>query len=619
MNLQKTAKEIVKTMGGTENIVHLTHCMTRLRFKLRDESIVSKDALEHIDGVLGTANVSGIYQVIIGTSVDQMYDEIQNNYLKGKTAKEDTTKKDGIVSRILELVSSTLSPLIPAIMGAGFISIMLAVFSQLGILASDSQTYVILNGIANCVYYFFPVLIALSLASRLKVNQIFAVVSACFLLYPDFINMFQGGETAVSFLGIPVAFATYSKQIIPIFFSVFCQKYIEKVVYHFTPKVIRTMVGSGIILILTILVTIVVLGPLGDLMTQGLNAVVYFVVDTCGWVAIPIMSFLNPIFLGTGLGTANFPIMLMSYVNNGYEALILPAALAGNAVQAGSGFAISLKSKNKEFKSISFECAITALMGITEPIIFSVHYRLKKTFITVMIGSAIAAILPGVTGVACYALANGILSIPAYLPGGVMNMVWAIATIALGLVVGFVLTYLTKFDDPKDESYEVEEELVTEETGNEDSTIKTVAAPITGTLVHLEDLADESFKSKKMGEGIAIQPEDGKVVSPVDGEVVSLFPTKHAIGIRSKEGIEILIHIGMDTVNLNGKYFKAYVKEHDQVKKGDLLIEMDIAGLKKENVEITTPVIITNTKDYLDVFATSAKEVKAGDKLLTII
>ena len=173
--------------------------------------------------------------------------------------------------------------------------------------------------------------------------------------------------------------------------------------------------------------------------------------------------------------------------------------------------------------------------------------------------------------------------------------------------------------ETKDESYEVEEELITEETGNEDSTIKTVAAPITGTLVHLEDLADESFKSKKMGEGIAIQPEDGKVVSPVDGEVVSLFPTKHAIGIRSKEGIEILIHIGMDTVNLNGKYFKAYVKEHDQVKKGDLLIEMDIAGLKKENVEITTPVIITNTKDYLDVFATSAKEVKAGDKLLTII
>ena len=210
------------------------------------------------------------------------------------------------------------------------------------------------------------------------------------------------------------------------------------------------MVGSGLVLIVMVFLSITVVGPAGAKLTELFNAAVYWIVDTCGWVAIPIMAFLNPFFLGTGLGSANFPIMLMSYVNNGYEALILPAALAGNAVQAGAGFAIALKTKNKELRSVSTECGITALMGITEPIIFSVHARLKRTFITVMVASGIAAILPGVTGIACYALANGVLSLPAYLPGGVMNLVWACVTIVESLIIGFVAIWVTGFKDPEE-------------------------------------------------------------------------------------------------------------------------------------------------------------------------
>lgn len=471
MNMERTAREIVEGVGGASNVAHLTHCMTRLRFQLQDESLVNQEALEQTEGVRGVVNTGGSCQVIIGTGVDDVYREITEHVLpegnpealaeehpggaeaqkKADSAAADSKKN--IFSRALELISSTLSPLVPVIMGAGFISILLALLNQLGILTSESTTYGILNGIANCVYYFFPVLIALSLATRLKVNQVFAAVCACFLLYPDFVNLFQGGEASVTFFGLPVMYATYSKQIIPIFFSVICQKYIEKAVYKVIPKVVRTMVASGLILILTVLVTVVVLGPLGALMTQGINNVVYFVVDHCGWFAIPIMAFLNPLFLATGLGSANFPIMLMSYVSNGYEALILPAALAGNAVQAGAGFAIAAKTKNRELRSVSFESGLTALMGITEPIIFSVHYRLKKTFISVMVGSAVAAILPAVTGVACYAMATGILSLPAYLPGGVMNLVYACATLVLSVVVGFVFTWFTRFEDPKEEEY----------------------------------------------------------------------------------------------------------------------------------------------------------------------
>jgi PTS system beta-glucosides-specific IIC component len=455
MDLEKTSKQIVDTLGGPDNIVNLTHCMTRLRFNLKDDTKANLEALKSIEGVMGVVNKGGVIQAIVGTDVDRFYKEIATKYVK--TTQENSAqegKKKNIFATALDLFSASFSPLIPAIMGAGFISIILALLKQFNILTEQSTTYTLLSNISNCVYYFFPVLIAYSLAGRLKVNQVFAIVVACFLIYPEFSKMFTTASdagTTVTFFSVPVMAASYSKQIIPIFFSVFAQKYIEKFVFKYTPKVIRTMVGSGLVLILTVFITITVLGPAGAKLTELFNAGVYWIVDTCGWFAVPIMAFLNPFFLGTGLGTANFPIMLMSYVNNGYEALILPAALAGNAVQAGAGFAIAYKTKNKELRSVATECGVTALMGITEPIIFSVHYRLKKTFVTVMIASGIAAILPGVTRLACYALANGVLSIPAYLPGGIMNLVWACVTIVESIIIGFIATYLTKFEDPKDE------------------------------------------------------------------------------------------------------------------------------------------------------------------------
>lgn len=456
MKLEETAKQIVEALGGVDNIINLTHCMTRLRFNLKDDSKANLEALEKINGVMGVITSGGVIQVIVGTDVDRFYKEISTKYnieALGKVEDDVKEEKKNILSRALDLFSAAFSPLIPAIMGAGFISILLALLKQFGIMSDQSTTYQLLNGISNCVYYFFPVLIAYSLAGRLKVNQVFAIVVACFLVYPDFQSLLTSATeagTKVTFFAVPVMAVTYSKQIIPVFFSVIVQKYIEMFVMKYTPKTIRTMVGSGLVLILTLFVTITVLGPAGAKLTELFNTCVYWIVDKCGWFAVPIMAFLNPFFLGTGLGSANFPIMLMSYINNGYEALILPAALAGNAVQAGAGFAIAHKTKNKELKSVATECGITALMGITEPIIFSVHYRLKKTFVTVMIASGIAAILPGVMHVACYALANGVLSLPAYLPGGIMNLVWACVTLVESVAIGYIATMLTKFEDPKE-------------------------------------------------------------------------------------------------------------------------------------------------------------------------
>lgn len=459
-DVKKTAEQIVQALGGKENILHLTNCMTRLRFSLKNEEKADREELKRVDGVRGLAVSGGTFQVIIGTDVDILCKEILDNHLDESTGYSEEKEapeelhaepeKKGKISKALDLVSATLSPLITVLMGAAFISIMVTVLPMLGILSTDSTTYQLLTKMTDAVYYFFPVFIAWSFADRLKCNKAIALAVAGFLLLPDFAAMFgEGGENLVTLFGLPVKQMSYSKQIIPIFMAILCQKYIEKGVYRVVPKFIRTMVGSGLVMILTIAVTILVCGPLGALATEGINACVYFVVDRCGWGAIPIIAFINPVMLGTGLGTANFPIMLMSYLNNGYEALILPAALAGNAAQAGVGLAIAWKTKNSHLKEVSSECAVTALMGITEPIIFSVHYRLRNTLLLSMIAGGIAAFLPGIMGVKCYVLATGVFSLPGYLAGGTMNFVMACLSIVLGVVTGFVVTCIAGFKDPE--------------------------------------------------------------------------------------------------------------------------------------------------------------------------
>jgi len=456
-DVKDTGVKIVKALGGQGNIVHVTNCMTRLRFSLNDTAKVNADELKAIDGVRGIADNGSIYQVIIGTDVDEVYRVIHDDILAStdvkqeikETVKQEKGKRKG--SKILDAVSATLSPLIPAIMGAAFVSILATILQMTGVITSDSTTYKILSDISSAVYYFFPVLIAWSFADRIKCNKAIAISVACFLLLPDFAALFgTDGTAAVTLFGIPVKFVSYSKQIIPIFLAILCQKYIEIGVNRVVPKVVRTMVATGLEFILTVAVTIMVCGPLGALATQGINACIYFIVDKCGWVAVPLIALINPLLLGTGLGSANFPIMLMSYMNNGYEALILPAALASNAAQAGIGFAIASRTRNAHLKEVSSECAVTALMGITEPIIFSVHYKLRKTLLISMVAGAIAAILPGITYVKCYVLATGVFSLPGYLAGGTTNFVMACLSIVLGIVVGFAATWIVGFDDPEE-------------------------------------------------------------------------------------------------------------------------------------------------------------------------
>lgn len=453
MDHEALAKQIIDHVGGPGNISNATHCMTRLRLSLLDAGKVEDEAVKAIPGVMGAVSQGGEYQVIIGPDVDIVFKKAQDllgNRVSGASDAADEQKGSkpfNPLSWLLELMSASLSPLIPLIMGAAFMTIVLTICTMAGILATESQTYQVLNSISNCVYHFFPVLIAFTASKQLKVNQTIAIAVACFLLFPDYIALFNNGETAMSVFGIPIKFASYSKQIFPTLFAVIAQVWVEKAIYRIIPKQLKTMVASGLTLAILVVLSITAFGPLGALLTEGVNAVVYFVVDNLGWMALPVIAFINPFMLGTGLGSAVFPIMVTSFVSNGYEALILPAALAGNAAQVGSGLAIAWMTKNAELKSVALEGALVALFGVTEPIIFTVHYKLKRTFIAVMIASGIAAVLPGIFDLKCYALANGIFSLPAYLPGGIQNLLVACGSLTLGLVCGFIVTKLVGFNE----------------------------------------------------------------------------------------------------------------------------------------------------------------------------
>ena len=464
MDFEIVSSKIIDNVGGAGNIANVTHCMTRLRLSLRDTDLVNSEAVKAIDGVMGTVLQGNEFQVIIGADVDLLYKKTKELLAIQRAASGDAeqstqkpAKRRNPVSAVLDFLSASLSPLIPVIMGAAFITIVLTILSQLGILASDSQTYQVLNAITSCVYYFFPVLIAYTAAQQLHVDTTIAMAVSCMLLFPDFLALFNNGETEVAVFGIPIMYGSYSKQIFPTLFAVAAQAVIEPFIYRIIPKQLKTMVASGLTLTICALLAITLFGPNGSLLTQGMNTIVYFVVDSLGWVAIPVIAFINPFMLGTGLGSANFPIMMTTFVANGYENLILPAALAGNAAQVGSGIAIATMTKNSELKHLALDGALVALFGTTEPIIFTVHYKLKRTFFAVMVGSAVAAIIPGVFQIKCYGLVNGIFSLPAYLPGGMENFIVACVSIVAGIICGFIATRLIGFN-PEDAEFHFNKE-----------------------------------------------------------------------------------------------------------------------------------------------------------------
>ncbi|MBM7542376.1 beta-glucoside-specific PTS transporter subunit IIABC [Amphibacillus cookii] len=619
MEYQTIAAEILNHVGGEKNISHVTHCATRLRFNLKDDSKVDTHAIKKVQGVLGTAKSGGQYQIIIGSNVNNVHDElVKLGNFKLNTA-DDSNKKKGI-SRILDTLSGIFTPILPAMIGCAMIKALLVILDVTSLISSESEIFVFLTFIGDSAYYFLPMLLAWSAAVKFKVNVGLAIALAGILLHPTFSAMLSS-EEAITLLGIPVTKATYSSSVIPIILAVWVMSYVEKFADRVSPNVLKTILKPLLIILIMAPLTLTAIGPLGAIIGNYVAEFVGFVNTNMGWLVSGIVGATFPFLIMTGMHYSLGPIAITAYTTTGLEPIIGPGMLIHSLAQGGAALAVALLSKNKQVKQVAGSASMTAVLGVTEPALFGVALRFKKALIAIIVAGAAGGLYVGFFGVARSAMGiTGLATLPAFITENPYNLMHAIIGCAIGFLVAFAMVFILKFKDVDQEDPLVKNENNQEENAYQ-SRVKNsvVKSPLKGDVVQLNEVKDETFSSGVLGKGMAILPTEGRLVSPVKGEITTIFPTLHAIGITSEDGVELLIHIGMDTVKLNGNYFKSTVESGDQVNEGDLLIEFDMDGIQNEGYDLITPIIVTNTNNYLDVLTTERETIDTNEILLTIV
>ncbi|MFQ6319296.1 PTS beta-glucoside transporter subunit IIABC [Bacillus halotolerans] len=590
MDYDKLSRDILQLVGGEENVQRVIHCMTRLRFNLYDNSKADRSQLEQLPGVMGT-NISGEqFQIIIGNDVPKVYQAIvRHSNLSDEKSAGSSSQKKNVLSAVFDVISGVFTPILPAIAGAGMIKGLVALAVTFGWMAEKSQVHVILSAVGDGAFYFLPLLLAMSAARKFGSNPYVAAAIAAAILHPDLTALLSSGKS-ISFIGLPVTAATYSSTVIPILLAIWIASYVEKWIDRITHSSLKLIVVPTLTLLIVVPLTLITVGPLGAILGEYLSVGVNYLFDHAGLVAMILLAGTFSLIIMTGMHYALVPIMINNIAQNGHDYL-LPAMFLANMGQAGASFAVFLRSRNKKFKSLALTTSVTALMGITEPAMYGVNMRLKKPFAAALLGGAAGGAFYGVTGVASYIVGGnaGLPSIPVFIGP---TFIYAIIGLVIAFVAGTAAAYLIGFEDVPSES---DQPSVT--NGHQGSG-EIIHSPIKGEVKALSEVNDGVFSAGIMGKGFAIEPEEGEVVSPVYGSVTTIFKTKHAIGITSDQGAEILIHIGLDTVKLEGQWFTAHVKEGDKVAPGDPLVSFDLEQIIAAGYDVITPVIVTNTDRY---------------------
>jgi PTS system beta-glucosides-specific IIC component len=620
MDYKKTAAEILRLVGGEKNVASVTNCMTRLRFNLNDAKKADVEAIKKTKGVQGVVTKNGQFQVVIGTDVGNVCDEIKKLGKFEENAAADSTEKNGIIAAFFGTLTAIFQPIIPALAGSGMIKALLALLVALKLVDPGSQTYQIFNAFGDALFSFMPFILAFSAAKRFKCNPYVSAVLAGVLLHSSFTGL-NTGDPVHLFGFIPVTMISYGGSVVPILLIVWVQSYIEKFANKISPKPVKIFLAPMITIIVTGIIGITIAGPLGNLVGQVIAIGFNWLNDYAGWVIPVLMGTFCPFFVMTGMHYCFAPIQTIQYATLGYGTILGPGMLASNIAQGTAALVVGIKSKNKDLKQLGFSSGVTGLMGITEPALYGVNLRLKKPLYASMIGGCAAGLYAGITGIHTFSSTTaGIFALPVYIGGeGFGNVMNAAITIVISMVVTAIATFIIGFDDPVDaETDDVSSIEEKKNTPVKAEGIKlTVDSPLEGKIIPLSEVQDEVFSNEIVGKGAAVVPEKGEVHAPSEGEIISIFDTGHALGIRTKDGIELLIHIGLNTVELKGKYFQIHAKEGDHVKKGDLLISFDMDAIRKAGYDITTPVLVSNTADYMDILA--KQEGKAGNGLITVL
>lgn len=617
MDYKKTAADILELVGGEKNVASVTNCMTRLRFVLNDAGKADVEGLKKVKGVQGVVTKNGQFQVVIGTDVSHVCDEIKKMGHFGEETQAPKEKK-GIVAGFFGGLTAIFQPIIPALAGSGMIKALLALLVFIGWVDSGSQTYQIFNAFGDALFSFMPFMLAFSAGKYFGCNQYVSAALAGVLLHSSFTSL----EAPILLFGfVPVTQVSYGGSVVPILLIVWAQSYIERFANKISPKSVKIFLAPLLTIIVTGCLGITILGPLGNLVGQGLAVGFNWLNDYAGWVIPFLMGTFCPFFVMTGMHYCFAPIQTIQYATLGYGTILGPGMLASNIAQGTASLVVGLKSKNKDLKQLGISAGFTGLMGITEPALYGVTLKYKRPLYAAMIGGGVAGLYAGITGIHTYSSTTaGLLALPVYIGGsGFGNVINAAITIVISMIVTAVATLLLGFDDPVEEQAEETPAVEKKEEEQAPSMRIEIASPVKGTEIPLSEVKDEVFSKNIVGKGAAVIPSEGKVYSPVDGTVASVFDTKHAIGLVSEEGVEVLIHVGLDTVELGGQHFTAHVAQDDKVTKGQLLLEFDMDAIKAAGYDTVTPVVISNTDSYLDVLAADAGEINAGDMLITIV
>ncbi|HEM3486164.1 beta-glucoside-specific PTS transporter subunit IIABC [Streptococcus suis] len=627
------ATDIVAHVGGKENISSLKHCVTRLRFGLKDESKADTDYLKARDGVVTVVQAGGQYQVVIGNHVPDVYAAVQKVAGISGDGSLDIDEGDGpkgnLFDRFVDLVAGVFQPSLGVLAAAGIIKGVVAILAAtLGWNSSNSALYAILEAAGDGFFQFLPIVLGFNAARKFNMNQFTGMAIAMALVYPTLpttlATLTEAGLNNV--FGIPFVLPTagsYLSTVIPIILAVWVASHIEKFMKKITPDVVKVFIVPFVTLLITVPLTFLVVGPvanyISDLLTAGFTAVMGFSPLVYGL----LLGLLWQVMVMFGLHWALVPMAILEFSQNG-SSVILAAALLPCFTQTGVLGAILLKTKEEKVKSVAMPAFISSIFGVTEPAIYGITLPMKTPFYISCAVSAVVGAYVQAMNMTTYAFgAMGVFLFPGFVSpdGGMGDLTVALIGTAIALVASFAIQMALPVPYLYGEPTEKKSVEETKESVPELKEIKQeiIASPLIGKVVKLEDVPDAVFASGAMGKGIAIDPLDGILVSPAKAEVTLVFPTKHAIGLRTENGAELLIHIGMDTVSLAGKGFESFVQVGDQVEAGQKLLEFDLNQIKAADLPVITPIIVTNTADYEDILVTQVSQINSGDYLLTTV
>lgn len=636
----KLAHDIIREVGGAQNIVNATRCATRFRLVLKETPAGAKEKIAEMPGVITVVENNGQFQVVIGTHVGDVYAAAAEILHLDENAEEVEQPKQSVVNRIIATMSAVFAPFVYILAAAGLLQGALILITMAAPNFANTGTYEVLSFMSWTPFTFLPIFIAVTASKHFKCNTFIAVLCCCALVNPSWAEMasrIADGET-IRFLGIKLSETTYTSTVLPPLLLVWLLSYLERFIEKKLPDTFKALLTPMICFIIMVPATILVLGPVSAVTANGIAKGYNFLAATAPALAGAIIGGFWQVVVIFGVHWGITPVNLANFAMNGHDTFQAFQTIAVVA-QVAAAFGVFIKSRNKEFKNVALSAGLTGLFGITEPTIYGVTLRLKKPFICGCVGGAIGAVVMSFFHSAYYAYAGlpGPLTIvnaiskdaPMSFPGEVIGC-------AVAAVIAIVLIQVIGFDDPAEKSVSAAAgqisgaagTVVTENaataasvtTENKDNTaaVKTVASPLVGQVIPLSEVNDPVFGSEAMGKGCAVIPTEGKVYAPFDGTIVGLLDSHHAVGMENENGIEILIHVGMDTVKLNGKHFICHIEDGQQVKCGQLLLEFDIDAIKKEGYEVVTPVVITNSDEFTEITTEAAGQVKNGDELLKL-